>query len=360
MSLEDIRSECSDIAGLLQPYVDGELQADEQEKVAEHLHRCKGCRAAVSEQAWVRATLQSVDRDRAPQALRARIFQGLDEVDREAEAEAAAEQASTPGFAARMWARVRDMGRGGLIMVPAGAAAIGLFFFARQGVPDDNQPTAHAALPVGGIGSALMTGTDPSRRGQPDDAQPATPQGSAKTDGTSKAEKAEKAEKADIDDELLRHVRSLEPTVGFDVQIPLDVRRPRGDTAQIQLVSASLDQEDPASDPSVQLRYEMRAEGRSTGHHLVDRQLRSASFDTPGRTVSFGGGTYRLDHSAGGEPVVYFELSGIVHAVMLEGTRGRPLPAWIGDSAVEGTPAEYGPLLRAAEHLRAASVRSGR
>lgn len=352
MSLEDIRSECSDIAGLLQPYVDGELQTDEQEKVAEHLHRCKGCRAAVSEQAWVRATLQSVDRDRAPQALRARIFAGLDEVDREAEAEAAAEQASTPGFAARMWARVRDMGRGGLIMVPAGAAAIGLFFFARQGVPDETQPTAHAALPVGGIGSALMTGTDPSRRAQADDAQP-LPEGEpkAETDGT---------KKTDIDDELLRHVRSLEPTVGFDVQIPLDVRRPRGDTAQIQLVSASLDQVDPASDPSVQLRYEMRAEGRSTGHHLVDRQLRAASFDTPGRTVSFGGGTYRLDHSAAGEPVVYFELSGIVHAVMLEGTRGQPLPAWVGGSAVEGTPAEYGPLLRAAEHLRAASARSGR
>lgn len=354
MSLEDIRSECSDIAGLLQPYVDGELQADEQEKVAEHLHRCKGCRAAVSEQAWVRATLQSVDRDRAPQALRARIFQGLDEVDRETEAEAAAEQASTPGFAARMWARVRDMGRGGLIMVPAGAAAIGLFFFARQGVPDDTQPTAHAALPVGGIGSALMTGTDPSRRAQADDAPP---QAEPKAE-TPRANR--EVDKADIDDELLRHVRSLEPTVGFDVQIPLDVRRPRGDTAQIQLVSASLDQVDPASDPSVQLRYEMRAEGRSTGHHLVDRQLRAASFDTPGRTVSFGGGTYRLDRSAGGEPVVYFELSGIVHAVMLEGTRGRPLPGWVGGTAVEGTPAEYGPLLRAAEHLRAASARSGR
>ena len=357
MSLEDIRSECSDIAGLLQPYVDGELQADEQEKVAEHLHRCKGCRAAVSEQAWVRATLQSVDRERAPQALRARIFQGLDEVDREVEAEAAAEQASTPGFAARMWARVRDMGRGGLIMVPAGAAAIGLFFFARQGVPDETQPTAHAALPVGGIGSALMTGTDPSRRAQSDDARPAPSDGTAKEASESKADKADKA---DIDDELLRHVRSLEPTVGFDVQIPLDVRRPRGDTAQIQLVSASLDQVDPASDPSVQLRYEMRAEGQSTGHHLVDRQLRAASFDTPGRTVSFGGGTYRLDRSAAGEPVVYFELSGIVHAVMLEGTRGQPLPAWIGGSAVEGSPAEYGPLLRAAEHLRAASARSGR
>ena len=282
MSLEDIRSECSDIAGLLQPYVDGELQADEQEKVAEHLHRCKGCRAAVSEQAWVRATLQSVDRDRAPQALRARVFQGLDEVDREVEAEAAAVQASTPGFAARMWARVRDMGRGGLIMVPAGAAAIGLFFFARQGVPDETQPTAHAALPVGGIGSALMTGTDPARRAQSDDASPAkADEGKQNEAGT--ATKADETDKTDIDDELLRHVRSLEPTVGFDVQIPLDVRRPRGDTAQIQLVSASLDQLDPASDPSVQLRYEMRAEGRSTGHHLVDRQLRAASFDTPGR-----------------------------------------------------------------------------
>ena len=359
MSLEDIRSECSDIAGLLQPYVDGEVQDDEQEKVAEHLHRCKGCRAAVSEQAWVRATLQSVDRERAPQALRARIFQGLDEVDREVEAEAAAEQASAPSFAARMWSRVRDMGRGGLIMVPAGAAAIGLFLFARQGVPDETQPTAHAALPVGGIGSALMTGTDPSRRATEAAEQPA-PTATVQPTQAEPRTAARGEGKTDIDDELLRHVRSLEPTVGFDVQIPLDVRRPRGDTAQIQLVSASLDQVDPASDPSVQLRYEMRAQGRSTGHHLVDRQLRAAAFDGNGRVVTFGGGSYRLDRSATGQPVVYFELSGIVHAVMLEGTTGKPLPAWIGGNTIEGTPAEYGPLLRAAEHLRIASTRTGR
>ena len=84
MSLEDIRSECTDIAALLQPYVDGELQADEQEKVADHLHRCNGCRTAVSEQAWVRTVLQTVERERAPQALRARLQQGLDEIDGEA------------------------------------------------------------------------------------------------------------------------------------------------------------------------------------------------------------------------------------------------------------------------------------
>ena len=37
MSLEDIRSECSDTAALLQPYVDGEQGATEQERVAAHL-----------------------------------------------------------------------------------------------------------------------------------------------------------------------------------------------------------------------------------------------------------------------------------------------------------------------------------
>ena len=100
MSLKDIRSECSDVAGFLQPYVDGELNEDEQEQVASHLESCSGCRAAVSEQAWVRATLQAVERDAAPQALRAKILLGLDEVDREQAAEAAA--SAPPGWGARL------------------------------------------------------------------------------------------------------------------------------------------------------------------------------------------------------------------------------------------------------------------
>ena len=60
MSLQDIRSECSDTAALLQPYVDGELAVAEQERVACHLEDCRPCRSAVAEQQWVRATLRAV------------------------------------------------------------------------------------------------------------------------------------------------------------------------------------------------------------------------------------------------------------------------------------------------------------
>lgn len=358
MSLEDIRSECSDIAALLQPYVDGEVASDEQEKVAEHLQRCSGCRSAVSEQAWVRATLQSVERERAPQAVRARILQGLDDIDGELANETAAQ--APPGWASQIWNRVRDLGRGGLIMVPAGAVAVGLFFMARQGAVPTTEPTNQAGLagqPGFGIGSALMPGTDPDTHATSDAAAKAEPSGAA-PEAEMVASKGAAAE--GIDDELLRHVRELRPSVGFDVQLPADVRRPRTGSAQIQLVSAALDQEDPAADPSVRLRYALSHQGRAAGH-LVDRQLRAASFDAPGQPVSVGGRRYRLHRTGSGEPVVYFELRGIMHALMFEGpTDARhTLAPGVGAALPDGTPADYGPLLRVAEQLRAASAGAG-
>ena len=119
MSLEHIRSECSDVAAALQPYVDGELTDEEQDKVAEHLEGCSGCRAAVSEQMWVRATLRAVEREQAPRGLDAKILLRLDEVDREA----------APAVRSVSWSRrLKDLFRGGLVMLPAGAVAAALFF----------------------------------------------------------------------------------------------------------------------------------------------------------------------------------------------------------------------------------------
>lgn len=351
MSLQDIRSECSSVAGLLQPYVDGELQSEEQEGVADHLHACSGCRTAVSEQAWVRTTLQTIERERAPQAMRARILQGLDTIDQEAAASLASE--APPGLASQLWTRLRELGRGGLIMVPAGAAAVALFFVARQGEVTTETSEAMSSAPM--LGSALVESTKRLR-------DPASPDSVAESSATEASTVATAEHKAggvaeSIDAELLRLVRAMQPSVGFSVQLPGDVRRPRSGSPEIQLVSAAMDRDDPSADPSVRLRYEVRFEGRATGGHLVDRQLRAASFDAPGRPVSIGGLQYRLHRTGAGAPVVYFELANIIHAVMLEG-EGAGLAGGVHPVLPEGTPADYGPLLRAAEHLRAVSSRT--
>lgn len=338
MSLQDIRSECSEFAGLLQPYVDGELQSEEQLTVAGHLERCQGCRVAVSEQAWVRTTLQTIERERAPQAVRARILQGLDAIDAEIARTAQAADRSS-GWRHRLWDRLRDLGRGGLIMVPAGAVAVGLFFVARHGAPPTQDLDALAHAP--NIGGALMPGAEvaptPSRS-EPE---------SADADGN-------------IDAELLQSVRSMRPSVGFDIQLPSHVSHPRGESGAIELVSASLDREDPAADPSVRLRYEFRQPGAASGIRFVDRQLRAASFDAPGNPVSVGGRQYRLHRTGAGVPVVYFVVAGIVHAVMSDGEVSSVGAIGAGPALPDGTDADYRPLIGFAERLRAASAAAAR
>jgi anti-sigma factor RsiW len=278
MSLKDIRSECSDVAGLLQPYVDGELNEPEQEQVAAHLEDCSGCRAAVSEQAWVRATLQAIERDPAPRALRAKILVGLDEVDRERVAQAAA--SAPPSFGVRLWARLRDLGRGGLIMVPAGAVAVALFFMAREGVVTPQG--TEVASPGFGVGGAIVPGTGA---------------GPAQGDG-----------------DVMRAIAELEPQLGFRVQVP------RGEEAahDLQLVGASLHRPGGSQPPAADLRYQL-----PSGQHVVDRQLPAAAFTPRGALASYSGRSYHLHRDDTGRPVLWFELHGVAHMLVLEGARAE-------------------------------------
>jgi anti-sigma factor (TIGR02949 family) len=275
MSLKDIRSECSDVAGLLQPYVDGELNTHEQEQVAVHLEECSGCRAAVSEQAWVRATLQAVERDPAPRALRAKVLLGLDEVDRERAAEAAA--SAPPGLRSRLWSRLRDLGRGGLIMVPAGAVAVALFFMAREGVvtPDGAEVTASPGF---GLGSAIVPGAAVGA--------------------------------AHGDEDVMRAISELEPQVGFRVQVP------QADAAakELQLVGASLHRTGGSQPLAADLRYQL-----PSGQHVVDRQLPAAAFAPRGPLASYSGRSYHLHRDDAGRPMLWFELGGVAHMLVLEG-----------------------------------------
>lgn len=276
MSLQDIRSECSDTAALLQPYVDGELAVAEQERVACHLEGCRPCRSAVAEQQWVRATLRAVDRDTAPSSLRARIGAALDVVDLEQPAVVAKPtpvKARGPSVWSRMGGALADMARGAMVMVPASAVAVGLFFVAREGfVPVDR--------PAHGLGAAL--GTAP---------QAATPAPAVAVAPTPAARPGE----------------SLPPVQSA----------PRG---ELQLVRADL--EPGNADGGARLRYQILREGLPTGQHVIDHQGPRSATPTQGRPVEFRGHRFLLDHTVGGEPSLRFDYGGVAHMLVLEG--GRP------------------------------------
>lgn len=316
MSLRDIRSECSDVAGLLQPYVDGELPQEEQERVAVHLEGCKGCRAAVTEQSWVRATLRSLPRDPAPQAMRAKVLLALDGVDRERAEERAAAMpvAAPPSLFARLWARVTDLGRGGLIMVPAGAAAIGLFFMVR----DASVPTApEGAPPALGIGGAIE-GATPA---------PATDE-----------------------HEVIGALAKLPPQVGFQPQVPA---APSGDG--VQLVGANLDRS--AGSAAARLRFELLRRGRPTGDHVIDRQLPATLADLRGRPVFVGGRQYHLDRDDTGAAILHFVVGGVAHALRLERAATRIDQRDVVDDSGELVPADFAPLLPVADHFSPSPTR---
>lgn len=294
MSLEDIRSECSDTAALLQPYVDGELGGTEQERVAAHLESCRGCRTAVQEQHWVRATLRAVQREVAPAALRARIVAELDALDQDAAAShagASAVSLSTMSTVApsehrrareragkrpSLWSRamttLADVARGGMVMVPASAVAVGLFFVAREGM-----------VPVEPTGAQLGAS-------MPSHAVHASPE-RVLPDGPSAA-----APKSD-----LRVAPPRSPMQG-----------------DVQLVHARVADDDASKGAS--LHYDVMRDGRPTGQRVVDHQLPAGRRPPSGIPVVFGGHRYLLDQTAIGDPVLHFEVGGVAHEVVLEGS----------------------------------------
>jgi anti-sigma factor (TIGR02949 family) len=307
MSLQTIRSECSDVAALLQPYVDGEVQDEEGERVGDHLSSCSPCRAAVHEQLWVRATVRAIERDAAPQALRARILMGLDEIDRQA---APATTPEADGLWTRSWARLRDVLRGGLVMVPAGAVAVALFWVARSGLT----PTDSVSQGIGLGAAAVLTGRE--------------------LDGAKKP-----VAERPVDTEVLDALAEVEPKVGFPVQ----VARPDASNS-VQLVSARVDagSAQNASRPGAQLRYKVLWDGRPT--HVVDHQLPAGTRVLEGTPVSFGGRQYLLGRAQDGSPILWFERSGVAH-MLTHDAPGDPRSV-----RPQGAEPDYSLLLHFAEH----------
>jgi anti-sigma factor RsiW len=269
MSLEDIRSECADTAGLLQPYVDGELAAPEEERVAAHLESCKPCRVAVEEQSWVRAALRSVTPERASESLSRGILARLDAVDAEA-------RAARPGLLASALARATELLRGGLVLVPAGAVAIGLFFVAREGV-----------IPVESVSTGL---------------------GAASISAPGVTVPAKAPAKA-----------SAKAPVENAPSVPTPSAEPDRGVADLQLVDAQLA---PAPDSAARMSYEVWRGGRPTGQMVVDSQRRAGAAQLRGVPMVHGGRRYTIDRGERGEPVLYFELDGIEHMLQLEADGG--------------------------------------
>lgn len=107
----------------IQPFIDGELAEAERAEVEALLARDPALRELVEEQLRIRQVLRDLPRPTAPQALRARVLLELDTIDREA--------APRPAAPPRP-SRLRAFLRGGALMLPAGAAAFGLFLVARN------------------------------------------------------------------------------------------------------------------------------------------------------------------------------------------------------------------------------------
>lgn len=316
MSLSDIRSECSDVAGLLQPFVDGELSDEECDRVASHLEGCKGCRAAVSEQSWVRATLRALPREPAPQAVRAKLLLALDEIDREAATAAVLQTPAPPGWWSRLRSRLSDLGRGSMIMVPAAAAAVGLFFV----VKDASVPTPETAAAPVGVASALSPSAHPRPAAEPE---------------------GETAVEPDLSGALSK----LQPRVGFEPQVPRTDR----DADRVQLVGADID---ASAANAARLRFELMRGGEPTGHHFIDRQRRADGSALRGVPVSVGGRQYHLERDNRGAAVLHFVVDSVVHTVRLEGTAIRPAGEAVIDDAGQQSPADVSALLRFARGFR--------
>jgi len=265
MSLQEIRSECTDVATLLQPFIDRELGDEEHERVAGHLDTCHACRIAVSEQLWVRSTVRTLERSTAPASLRERIFADLDEVDGHAIA---------PLRWARFRSALRGLARGSVVMLPATAVAAALFVVAMGEVP-----------------STTALGTSLAISGETQSAPEPPP-------GWSSA------------------LAEMQPEVA-----PLRAG-PEG-SHLVQLVGARLDE------PSARLMFRVLHDGNPAGPRIVARQRPAGDPPPRGTPITFRGQRYLLCFAEDGAPFLHFEHGGMAHSVRLEssGAARSPRPA---------------------------------
>ncbi len=274
-----------EIIGLLQPYLDGELSPEEAASVERRMNEDPSLRDLVHEQLEVREALQSLGREPAPQSLRARILLELDAVDHElAESEApTADTGSKPGLLIRLAPRLRSFARGAAVMLPASAAAIGLFFLVQR----PPTPAEHAA---DSPRSAVVA-----------------------------ANGAEANDPAGEDGLDLKDVSS--------VQVPLANNGATRSANGIHLVGLEVPEAQPSPARQGWTARAMYQDGR-TGSQIIDLQQRARGVQPTGTRRMYRGRTFFLSNDAAGRPVVQFVADGTLHQLSYTpATLNHPGPA---------------------------------
>ncbi len=134
------KDECREFGRVLAPFLDGELQSEALVDAEAHVATCENCRERVQLGQALRGTMKKVVRVQAPDALRARLATAM-----------VAERA-------RSDAREREVAKSRWLsswrsMVPlAGAAAVGLAFFAAKG----HLASRQSAFNHAGLGDTLL------------------------------------------------------------------------------------------------------------------------------------------------------------------------------------------------------------
>lgn len=290
MTLQGIEggAEPGELIGLLQPFIDGELEGEEHRLVAEEVERNPEYRAIVERQRRVQSLLRGLERDVAPVELRARVIGELDAADQaKAEAEAS-------GWAAPIVGRIKAFGRGSLLMVPAAAAAVALFVLVRTGtVGNTLEGLQHLdGMHVdGGMASSLHV---PKK-----DAEP-----SQLADGDRASERPAAPESAD-------RALAVPSEQGFSIQVAPARSLPEG--------TALVSDDGPGTASSAMVRYRDAA-----GALIVDRQRPAHSVTFIGTRQVFSNHTYHLSRDGQGRARVEFSLGPVHHTLTLEGAEGRP------------------------------------
>lgn len=292
----------------LQAYVDGELTEAERDEVARSLERSASARAYVREQQEVRTLLRSSGaRLTAPSTLHARVTAALDEVDLSRSGAAPAERLRG----------LRAIARGTLVMAPAAAAAVGLFFVVQSGALTDARGPSPAVAVLGAptAGPAAMAAGPaamaPTRRAvTPHDAPSASAAEPATTPPSAPAS-------------TVRDPIELAGLEGFDFSggFEAPARLPEG----VTLVSADRHGANNASHTGTDA-LEVSYVDRHTGGRLVDVQRPLVGLDAGASaaradelTVRRDGTDFWLRRDAAGRAHLRFHDGRVEHALRHHG-----------------------------------------